>query len=1219
MKAGCHVSGRTVSVTLQAQISGYLASMQRASAATSQFASGAVAGVAKHEASIRNLSRTTGLLGAAVAGGVGLAIHTFADFDEAMSNVSATGDDARRNLTALRDAAVDAGGKTRFSATEAAGGIEALAKAGVSAKDTLGGGLAGALNLAASGNLGVADSAETAATAMTQFKLSGKDVPHIADLLAAGAGKAQGEVSDMAMALKQSGLVAAQFGLSLETTTGTLAAFASAGLVGSDAGTSFKTMLLSLASPSKQAADTMKRLGIAAYDTQGNFVGITSLAEQLKTKLGPLSQAQRDSALSTIFGNDAIRAANVLYQQGGQGITDWTNKVNDSGYAARTAATRMDNLKGDVEQLSGAVQTAFIKSSGGGNSFLRELAQDATSAADAFNKLSPVTQQNTLTIAAVAGASLLAFAGLARLAVGVSATRTALAAMNITAATSSATLGKIGVAAGPAAVALLGVAAAGEALSGLGTKIGDQAQVTAQLLQLASSTDEVTKSSVNLDAAFRKSNWADGLASSLFGTIQPVEDLNTALKTATTGGVRGFLLGLDGFSESVIPGQQALEKMSAGIQAVDTSLAGLVSSGKADQAAAAFKKIVDSSGLDSAKVATQFGAYQDALRQTANELGVTTLSAQEMADWMGGKVPPAISAAAAAGDNAGKSFAGIPPTVDKTTKSLEDLVTAAHNASNALLAISGGEISMEAAIDAASASLKKNGKTLDVHTAKGRENQSALNAIVSTTNTYTESLAANNASAVKIVTANERGRKSFIKLADSMGLSRGDAVKLANSLFKIPKDIKAQVAVPGAKLSKKEADDVNKAIKDIPKEKRPAIVVIAQTKGAAAAQAAIDAVHGKTVDLWIATHRTTYYGTKGTPPPTNPKGKAGGGLISGPGTSTSDSIPALLSDGEVVINAASVRSIGVERLLFANATGQLPKFAQGGGVGFAAGGQVNVAALYALIRAATDPLGKVASATRAVEAWTRVLGASAQKTKDAQQNLIEQQRTLADSARQLSDTFRNQFTGQGTDPFSWLTTMRTGAADLQGFANQITKLRKAGLSETLVQQLIGQGAVTGGAAAGQILGGGKNLITALNRAAYSLQFFADKLGYLGATGRGRYAYGGPVSGAGTSTSDSVDIRASVGEWVVPAHAVPANRPALEAMTYGRTVTSHNFARGYAYGGMVSRPNIDAGMVRAALTGMRIAGEMRIHQDRGWIEGVVVDVMDHETGRAVGAF
>ena len=107
-----------------------------------------------------------------------------------------------------------------------------MAKAGVSTKDILGGGLKGALSLAAAGSLDVAEAAEISASALTQFKLSGDKIPHLADLLAAGAGKAQGSVQDLGAALNQSGLVAASTGLSIEETTGVLAAFASAGVDG---------------------------------------------------------------------------------------------------------------------------------------------------------------------------------------------------------------------------------------------------------------------------------------------------------------------------------------------------------------------------------------------------------------------------------------------------------------------------------------------------------------------------------------------------------------------------------------------------------------------------------------------------------------------------------------------------------------------------------------------------------------------------------------------------------------------------------------------------------------------------------------------------------------------------------------------------------------------------------------------------------------------------
>src|SRR5699024_6183113 len=140
------------------------------------------------------------------------------------------------------------------------------------------------------------------------------------DLLAAGAGKAQGGVQDLGAALNQSGLVAAQMGLSLEETVGSLTAFASAGLVCSDAGTSFRAMLLRLANPTGKSAKLMDELGISVYNAQGEFIGMEALAGVLQDRLGGLSQEQRNAALATIFGQDAIRTSAILYEQGAEGV-----------------------------------------------------------------------------------------------------------------------------------------------------------------------------------------------------------------------------------------------------------------------------------------------------------------------------------------------------------------------------------------------------------------------------------------------------------------------------------------------------------------------------------------------------------------------------------------------------------------------------------------------------------------------------------------------------------------------------------------------------------------------------------------------------------------------------------------------------------------------------------------------------------------------------------
>ena len=320
---------RSIVAKLRAEVSQYLSGMKSAADATAKVgdsaersqskASGAFGKLSqlakKNSADMDRVGNAAMVAGGAIVAGLGVGIKAFADFDQAMSAASAALPQAGAQMESLRQLAITLGKDTQFSATEAAQGVTELAKAGVEAGDIMGGGLKGALDLAAAGQLDVAEAAETAATAMTMFKLSGKDVPHIADLLAAGAGKAQGSVRDMGMALKQAGLVAAQTGLTIEETTGGLAAFASAGLVGSDAGTSFKSMLQRLNPQSKEAQKTMKDLGISAYDAQGNFIGLSAFAGNLRSSMKDLTTEQRNATMATIFGSDAVRAAAVLYEQ----------------------------------------------------------------------------------------------------------------------------------------------------------------------------------------------------------------------------------------------------------------------------------------------------------------------------------------------------------------------------------------------------------------------------------------------------------------------------------------------------------------------------------------------------------------------------------------------------------------------------------------------------------------------------------------------------------------------------------------------------------------------------------------------------------------------------------------------------------------------------------------------------------------------------------------
>lgn len=382
-----------IMVRLTANISDYSAKMQTAAAQTDKLAT-TIVKPANRMRQFETAATKVGMAVGAMSTAFGVsAVKMFADFDEAMSEVKANTGATGAELESLKTAALDAGKSTVYNATESANAINELAKAGMSTADVLSGGLSGALNLAASDGMQVADAAELMSSALAQFKLEGKDAGSVADALAAGAAAAQGSASDLGYALSQAGLVANSFGISMQETVGALALFANTGMIGSDAGTSLKSMLQRLAGPSKEAARTMEELGINAYDASGKFVGLENLAGQLQTRMGGLTQEQRNAAMATIFGSDAVRAANALYEAGADGVAQWTKTVSESGVAAQMAAAKTDNLKGDMEQLSGAIETALIKTGSGANDALRGVVQGITGVVDAFASLDDGTQQ----------------------------------------------------------------------------------------------------------------------------------------------------------------------------------------------------------------------------------------------------------------------------------------------------------------------------------------------------------------------------------------------------------------------------------------------------------------------------------------------------------------------------------------------------------------------------------------------------------------------------------------------------------------------------------------------------------------------------------------------------------------------------------------------------------------------------------------------------------
>jgi TP901 family phage tail tape measure protein len=299
--------------------------------------------------------------GIKVGGLVTDSIGLEATFSQTMNTMAAVAKVPANEMKGLSELAIKMGADTTFSASEASTAMLELAKGGLDAATIKGGALQGTLTLAAAGGTDLATASTIASNALNTFALKGSDMASVAAALAGGANASSASVESLGEALSQVGPGATNAGLTLQDTVGVLSAFDAAGIKGSDAGTSLKTMLSRLVPTTDKARVAMENFGLKFEDAHGNFLPIGQIAEQLRTKLGGLSESTKTAALATLFGSDATRAATVLMKQGAAGIGKYIAATKDQSAAQDVANARMSGTAGALEAFKGSVETAKLQ------------------------------------------------------------------------------------------------------------------------------------------------------------------------------------------------------------------------------------------------------------------------------------------------------------------------------------------------------------------------------------------------------------------------------------------------------------------------------------------------------------------------------------------------------------------------------------------------------------------------------------------------------------------------------------------------------------------------------------------------------------------------------------------------------------------------------------------------------------------------------------------
>lgn len=293
---------------------------------------------------------------AAAAAFTKTSIDSGMNFDTAMSQVAATMGTTVDKIGNVEAKAEEMGRTTKYTATEAAEGMNILAQAGLSADEQISG-IGTVLNLASAGAMSLEESASYTAGAVKGFGDSMSNASYYADLMAKGATLANTDVRGLGEAFSGSAATAKNYGQAADSVTLSLLRLAEQNVTGSEASTALNRAMADLYTPTDDASKALDQLGVSAYKSNGEAKDFNDLVDELNGSLQGMTAEQKNNALATIFTTQGLQAFNKMTASSDATVQKFWKGIQDSsGSAAQQAATQLDNLKGDITLLSSATE-----------------------------------------------------------------------------------------------------------------------------------------------------------------------------------------------------------------------------------------------------------------------------------------------------------------------------------------------------------------------------------------------------------------------------------------------------------------------------------------------------------------------------------------------------------------------------------------------------------------------------------------------------------------------------------------------------------------------------------------------------------------------------------------------------------------------------------------------------------------------------------------------
>lgn len=780
---------RNVSVTLSANVGGFVGAMGRAGAAVDSVTSKMAKSARDNSQQWDTVGSTLTRVGAVAAAGLGFAAKAAMDWESAFAGVKKTVDGTPQQIAALEGELRGMARTMATSHTEIASVAEAAGALGVATEDVAGF-TKTMIMLGESTNLSATEAADSLAQFMNVMGTAPDQVGNLgAALVALGNDGASTERQIVQMSQRIAG-AGRQIGLSEADVMGFASALSSVGIEVEAGGTAISTTMLKMeqavrnggreldliAQTAGMSAAQFKtafqqdaagaidafvqglgRVQAAGGDVTGilSELGITGIRE---------ADALRRLASSGTLLADSLATARTEMRTGQALLAEYGARANTTEFQVRVA---WNNIKDSAITAGQAMLPAIEAAAKGVASFAQALGNMGPGA----QRFATVALAIVAAVGLLGGAAIKAVAGIVELSAALKALGAA-SAISGTMSTLGAGLAAAARAAAPLAIALAAVAVTARALN-QSLKEGDAGYQMTRNLQnveqaIRAVSDATARGPFNLDEMFR------------FETGALIKERVTGLDDAMrqinqTGAYPAFAQWAHDLGLATSTVGEAKDRFLE----LDTAMSGMTKNGQMQTAAAAFDQIAQAAARQ--KVPTEqliglFPQYAEAVRNAGEAIKGQALSADEMVELMSGRIPASMREAAAANSQLSNELAKLTGQAQAATMSMQEYA-------NSLLALSGSQIGVEQAIANANEALAENGRNIDLTTEAGRANVTALNQLAQASMSYVQTLADQGASQEEQVKAVARARGEYERLARAMGYSEADVRKMADAFF----------------------------------------------------------------------------------------------------------------------------------------------------------------------------------------------------------------------------------------------------------------------------------------------------------------------------------------------------------------------------------------------------------------------------------------------------